>query len=157
VNRARPVRWGLLALAALVAVVSLALPWSRYVSPGQYIPTTELVTVTDFEGYDTVEIRPGLPNFVPGSLYLFNGFETSAVVLTPMIAAAVVWGLRRGRMAVVRAALVVGLIVPGLAGDWTAGGTTAWLIAVLLAALGSGVLPRPRRPPAANGATAQPF
>jgi hypothetical protein len=61
-----------------------------------------------------------------------------------MVAAALVWGLRRGRMVVVRAALVVALIVPGLSGDWTAGGTTAWLIAVLLAAVGSGVLARPR-------------
>ena len=75
-GRAHRVRWGVMGLAGLAALISLALPWSRYVSPGQYIPTTEIVTVTDYDGYETVEMRPGLPNFVPGSLYLSEGFDT---------------------------------------------------------------------------------
>ena len=114
-------------------------------SPGQYIPTTEIVTVTGYDGYQTVEMRPGLPNFVPGSLYLSEGFDTSIRSLSPLLALTLVWALRQGRWMLARGALVVALIAPGLSGDWSNGGSTVWLIAVALAALGSGLLPVPGR------------
>jgi hypothetical protein len=134
-----------MALAAIAAVVSLSRPWSGYVAPGTTIQTTRLAPVPDLVyGGTTLEVVPGIPIYFPGDVKVTPGTEGSIRVIGPIVALAFVWALRRGRWAVARILLLAAAGAPGLAGGWSYGGPTVWLVAVVIAAVGSGLLRVPR-------------
>lgn len=166
---ARPgrVRRGLLALAAFTALVSLLRPWSVFVTSPTVVETTQTVFEQDTTIYGGTRI-----GVEPGSLIVFPGFSSVSLgtaglmrALGPLLALAFAWALRWRRWAFARAVLLAAAAAPGLAGGWGYGGPTIWLVAVVLAGLGSGLVSLPgattadcyvRRPAAPAGRGSSP-
>jgi hypothetical protein len=142
------VRRGLLALAALTALLSLFRPWSVFSTGPTVIETTTTIFEQDTTIYGGTRI-----GIEPGSLLVFPGVSSVGLgtagamrVLGPLLALGLAVALRRRRWALARAVLVAGAAAPGLAGGWGYGGPTIWLVAVVLAALGTGLVALPAAP-----------
>jgi MYXO-CTERM domain-containing protein len=147
-HRPGRVRRGLLALAALTALLSLFRPWSAFSTGPTVIETTQTIFEQDttIYGGTRIGIEPGSLLIFPGVSSVSFGTAGAMRVLAPLLALGLAWALRRRRWALARAVLLAAAAAPGLAGGWGPGGPTIWLVAVVLAALGTGLVALPAAP-----------